>query len=319
MKSLSFSKWIIILGICIIPLACSDKKDDPEPEIEDISEKITDPAFRTYCLTKFDADNDGKLTVVEASAVKKISLTYPSSTNGSLAGIEYFTALEELICSYCSLKDIDISKNINLMHLELGGNLFSSIDLSKNAGLTYLRIGNTPLTSIDLSKNTKLTYLDISSTSLTSIDLSKNTELKELYCEGEPDVGKQLTSLDVSTNIKLEKLYCSRNRITDLDVSKHTALQELFCDENQMTNLKLGNNTELIYLMCNVNQITSLDLSGFKANGTTKIQLLGCVINPITTIWVWQGFNTQYPDFLYVNGMQIELSNPKDIKFIVKP
>ena len=78
--------------------------------------------------------------IIKEEDVKKTKRLSISNENiASIKGIEYFTALEELICS---------------------GNLLTSIDVSKNTALIYLNCSYNQLTSLDLSGNSSLKTLD---------------------------------------------------------------------------------------------------------------------------------------------------------------
>ena len=155
-----------------------------------------------------------------------------------LTGIENFTALVNLNCSYNLLTDIDISNNTALTHLYCDNNQLTSVDLSANIALTHLYCDNNQLTSLDLSLNTALTRLFCRNNQLTSLDLSANTALTHLYC-----ADNQFTSLDLSANTALGVLSCANNQLTSLDVSNNTALTHLDCPSNQLTVLDVKNGT----------------------------------------------------------------------------
>ena len=140
------------------------------------------------------------------------------------------------------ISEVDISNNTLLEKFEFRAGL-NSIDLTNNISLTYLSIGGNQLTSLDVSNNTALTTFICSGNQLTSLDVSQNTALTELWCNS-----NQLTSLDVSQNTALTDLQCSSNQLTSLDVSQNTALTLLACSYNQLTclNLKNGNNQNMI-------------------------------------------------------------------------
>ncbi|MDC3390559.1 leucine-rich repeat domain-containing protein, partial [Flavobacteriales bacterium] len=138
-----------------------------------------------------------------------------------LTGIEDFTALTYLDCSY---------------------NGITSLDVSGLTALTVLHCDNNNIPNLSLSTNTALTTLTCNDTYLTSLDVSNNTSLEYLDCSHSYN---QLTSLDVSANTSLEYLDCSQNQLTSLDVSANTSLEYLDCSQNQLTSLDLrnGNNT----------------------------------------------------------------------------
>ena len=221
----------------------------PTEESSDIlinEENFPDENFRSWLLSK-SYGSDGVLTEEEIAGVSEISVR---ESIQNLKGIEYFTALTRLDCSFNQLTSLDMSKNTALTRLDCDFNQLTSIDVSENIALTYLSCYFNQLTSLDMSKNTALTGLSCHINQLTSLDVSKNTALTELYC-----YSNQLTSLDVSKNTELQDLRCDANQLTSLDVSKNTALRELYCSSNQLTSLNVSKNTALTILDCHQNRI----------------------------------------------------------------
>jgi Leucine-rich repeat (LRR) protein len=236
---------LALLLPAFVMVGCSETPEDPEPEIDNLltSEYIPDPVFLAYCkkqmtstdnysweqpLQPWDTNGDGKLSSAEAATVTHINILGYDYVNrvekddvASLTGIEYFTGLTWLDCSYNPLTSLDVSKNTALTGLQCISNQLTSLDVSNHTALTVLSCPNNQLTSLDVSANTALTYL---------------------YCSN-----NQLTSLDVSKNTALTYLECSNNQLTALDVSKNTALEMLLCDYNQLTSLDISNNTALTY------------------------------------------------------------------------
>ena len=169
---------------------------------------IPDANFKAYLVgnTAINTNGDNEIQVSEASAFNgKISCIHKNITN--LTGIEAFTALTKLECSYNQLKRLDVSKNSSLTDLSCGGNQLKRLDVSKNTSLTDLWCSDNQLKRLDVSKNTSLTELGCYGNQLTSLDLSKNTALTVLSCGG-----NQLKRLDVSKNTSLTALWCEGNK-----------------------------------------------------------------------------------------------------------
>ena len=100
---------------------------------------IPDAIFKTYLVnnTAINTNGDNEIQVSEASAFNgKISCIHKNITN--LTGIEAFTALTKLECSYNQLKRLDVSKNSSLTDLSCAGNQLKRLDVSKNTSLTAL-------------------------------------------------------------------------------------------------------------------------------------------------------------------------------------
>jgi Leucine-rich repeat (LRR) protein len=105
----------------------------------DITDKFEDANFLNIVRRML---NLGDTAIIYKEDVENITDILSVSGAGitSLAGIEYFTALEGLICQ---------------------NNQLTSLDLSKNTALTELSCYNNQLTSLDLTTNTKMTNLHV--------------------------------------------------------------------------------------------------------------------------------------------------------------
>ncbi len=274
-----------------------------------------DAAFKAYCVDTFDADHDGEVSYSEAAAVTVMNCS--SKGIGSLAGLEYFTALTELDCSgnkltgglvptnnralivlKCfgnHLEFVNIRENPELIVLYCNSNQIANLYLGSNKQLRELSCGWNPLKALDVSNNPELWILQCSHTDIETLDLSKNLKLDGLQCGDGP-----LAALDVSNNTALRSLFMQRTAIQTLDVSKNTALVNLSVGENQITALDISNNPALTTLNVNKNRISTLDISHNPAltnltcsyNRLTEVDVsehpgltrLVCMGNPLTTL-----------------------------------
>ncbi len=271
-----------------------------------------DDIFRAYVSEEFDSNGDGVLSAAEIAAVKEIDVDRKGIS--SLKGVEFFTALEQLISSFNNLGSLDVSKNTALKHLQCDGNNLTSLDVSKNTELEHLwcceahswenweEVIYNNLTSLDLSNNIKLTELFCSSNKISNLDVSNNLALRTLECGGNNfsnlDVsknislgyldctGSNISNLDVSNNLNLTVLYCRSNKLNNLDLSNNSELTELSCSSNQLTNLDLSNNPKLLILSCGNNNLSSLDLSN-----NPQVYLLSSSNNNMTIEFVKNGFS----------------------------
>jgi Leucine-rich repeat (LRR) protein len=180
-------------------------------------------------LIALGIDKDGKngsVLLADISNVKSIDVSNSGITN--LSGIEYFTALEILICK---------------------GNVLTTINLSSNTALKYLDCSNNPLATLDVSKNMLLIELLCNGI---AIKLNKINSAKT-------SVATQLNVLDLSNNLFLTKLNCSNNQLASLDVSKNTLLTDIDCSNNSLQNLNVsnGNNTNMLNVNFKSNSILS--------------------------------------------------------------
>jgi Leucine-rich repeat (LRR) protein len=232
-----------------------------------------DENFRNWVLAQ-EYGQDGVLMEEEIATVTYIDLYDNGITN--LKGIEFFTALTYLDCSFNQLTSLDVSKNTALENLDCYDNQLTSLDVSKNTMLEYFYCHCNELTSLNVSNNTALKTLWCQYNQLSTLDVSTNTALKNLICDS-----NQLTKLDVSKNMALTELGCSINQLNTLDVSKNTALTELWCADNQLTSLDFSKNSALTQLSCGNNQLTSLDVSK-----NTALTVLRCEGNKLTSLEV---------------------------------
>ncbi|MBQ7674729.1 MAG: hypothetical protein IJT36_09540 [Alphaproteobacteria bacterium] len=235
-------------------------------DVEINSTNFPDVIFRAYvsgAALSADKDQDGVLSDTEIAKVTSINFSqHHIDGRGnfpSLKGIEYFTALTELICEDNDLINLDISKNTALRILECNENQLTTLDVSKNTDLQRLWCGMNKLTALDISNNTVLKELSCGGNDITSLNVSKNTALMDLEC-----ASNDLTNLDVSKNINLTSLYCVSNQLTTLDVSNNTALVSFDCysqDVSTITPIILEPNGrwifELSFLSPDISQFTS--------------------------------------------------------------
>ena len=110
MKKLVF---LLIAVVMLLPAGCS--KHSGKSKKADISKQLVDPAFRAYCLARFDIDDDGRISSAEAKEVTEIIV--PNLGISTLKGIEAFKNLERLDCSGNRMKCVDLSKNLKLTYL----------------------------------------------------------------------------------------------------------------------------------------------------------------------------------------------------------
>ena len=266
------------------------------------STTFPDETFRNWVLNNVSGASDGILTDEEIAAVRTISCSGSYNNHGNIQnmkGIEFFTALKLLSCSYNQIANLDVTKNTALTELYCSSNLLTTLDVSKNTALTSLSCYSNQLSSLDVSKNTALTSLSCYSNLLTLLDVTKNTALKTLECSS-----NQLTSLDVTKNTALTTLRCESNILTTLDITKNTALTSLSCYSNLLSSLDVSKNTALTSLYCYSNQLSSLDVSK-----NTALTSLSCYSNLLTLLDVTK--NTALTTlYCYSNHLLIiDLSN----------
>ena len=255
------------------------------------STNFPDAVFRSYVSTNFDPDGSGYLSDDVIAAVTSIDVSGTATVDGgvtSLVGVEHFTALERLYCSYNSgLTEINVSNNTALEYLDCSYTGITSLDVSNNTALTDLNCYNTGITSLDLSNNTSLEWLSCYITGITSLDVSNNTALTTLSC-----YNTGITSLDVSNNTALTRLSCDNTEIASLDVSNNTALETLWCHSCKLPYVDLTNNPNLTSFSATGNaypipsNATTFDATTITGFDPTKVSnITNATFDPATGIF----------------------------------
>ena|GEM_PF-3536425 len=256
------------------------------------AKNFPDANFRAALAEQLGINEGDEITDEMIAATT--SLKVGSKRIADLTGIEHFTALTYLSCSFNQLTSLDVSKNTALTELYCNSNQLTALDVSNNTALTELWCDHNQLTTLDVSGCTTLTELRCHDNQLTALDVSRNTALTSLHFDNNPLIllnvsGSRikqlfwrnglLVSLDASGCTALTNLYCNDNQLTSLNVSGCTALTNLYCNDNQLTSLNVSGCTALTMLHCYNNQLTSLNVSG-----CTALTELYCGINQLTSL-----------------------------------
>ena len=167
-----------------------------------------DAGFRDLMTRNYKWAYDGLLTQKEIEGVTSLDISWSSIT--SLKGIGFFLCLSSLKAQNCGLKEVDVSKNTELVYLDLGRN---------------------QLKSIDLSKNTKLEEVHLERNLLTSLDLTGLKKLTDVYCYQNQLYGETMEGLIASLSSECPDTFCvinaryasERNVITKSQVATATA------------------------------------------------------------------------------------------------
>lgn len=274
-------------------------------------------AFNGTDYVKIDSNNNGEIEVDEALMISKLDVA--ASNIADLTGIEFFSFVSELNCSFNQLISLDLSNfnflyklncdnnqltslnfnNLNvpngLIEIYCNSNPLSTIDILNLGGLKNLYCANTGISSLDISNSNSLISLDCSSNPISNLDLSNLNNLKMLninYCN--------FSSFDVSQLGSLETMLCSNNQLTNLDISSLNNLSILYINFNQLSSLVLSGANMLSYLECKNNQLTNLDFQNVASIETVK-----CSNNLLTTL-----------DFSNNSNMSILTCNDNNLNYI---
>lgn len=191
-------KHLNFLWAALLLFACAACSDDDEPVLPPDDGNIAsqfDPKFAARLLQGGYIDDISRVirADVEGITVLDVSGTYSKYQGGkgltSLKGIEYFTALETLNCSYNQLAELDVSGNTALKHLDCSYNQLVALDISRNTALRDLYCYVNRLTALDVSQNIALEELSCHNNRLVSLDVTQNTALEYLRCAFNPGRG----------------------------------------------------------------------------------------------------------------------------------
>lgn len=154
--------------------------------------EVIDPEFDLRNFPKllyFSAYSNSGVTAVDPSGCPDLVSLQLDGTNISSIDVSRNLKLDILNLSQTKVSSVDLSANVALgeLYISHDGSVNSddrykltSIDLSKNVNLEYLDLGGNNLTSIDLSNNTRLKMLYLMRNYLTGIDLSACTQLAKV-------------------------------------------------------------------------------------------------------------------------------------------
>lgn len=211
------------------------------------SANFPDDHFRAYVSVNCDADGNGYLNDAEIANVLEMDVS--EMNIATLEGVEYFTALEALNCSFNSLSALDVTNNTRLVSLTSMGNDVGNVDVSQNTALTRLVLSDSfSMTGLDVSNNPLLTYLDCDSNQVTELDLSNNPNLEELMCY-ETDI----VTLDVSNHASLRYIECDHcDDLAEIRLDGCGAFEALDCyDCPALRTLDVSSCPKLVDLVLN--------------------------------------------------------------------
>lgn len=248
---------------CYVFVACSS--DDHEPVAqEEVYISIPDASFETKLIEQ-GIDSDGVLNkkILKSDAEKITRLDLNLTTNfgkiADLTGIEGFVNLKLLSAANQEIEDIDLSANTLLDTIYLIGNRLTSIDLSKNTNLIFV-----DLQSNDFSLNNSIVGL-ANATNLRDLDLSwnyfeefsiRNASLEVLHMRN-----NDLKTLDTHGAINLRNVLLTSNKLETVDFTTNSSIETLLISDNKLQTINLENNGKLTHLYISSNLLSDLDLS----------------------------------------------------------
>ena len=142
---------------------------------------------------------DGKVPTDNISGLT--SLTVNNENVSDLTGIEDFTSLTYLQCTYLQLTSLDVSNNTALIYLHCFNNNLSSLDVSNNTDLIHLNCRNNDLTSLDIRNG--------NNTNFTNFYSMGNPDLTCIYVDDAAYSTTNWTSVDANSTFVNNESECS--------------------------------------------------------------------------------------------------------------
>jgi len=219
-------------------------------------------------------DGNGNNEIEVAEALTVIDLYVDNQSIVSLEGVQYFTNLSLLDCSYNQLVSLDLTQNVNLqdvfgshnvitnailpnftnpVHINLSHNQLSQINLATINQLVYLFLNNNNLTSLSFN-NPNYTYLvdgvmDVSNNPLVSLNMSQLRNSDSNFGEPFDDIyinNTLLTQL-VCPLAYVKYYYINNNPNLEL-ISFQNQLMDNFIENDFDTGLQISNNPNLGFI-----------------------------------------------------------------------
>jgi hypothetical protein len=288
----TFLNLLIILLLVLFSGAALFAQDTTYVTVPDTNFRKALISLPYYEITQVPNSNQVKVPNIG----NILTIAVDSSNISDMTGIEAFTNLTELNCTFNNIQTLDLRNNKELRHLFSYHNQLTDINLTGCPKLNTLMTGYNLFTSLDLSQNTELATLYFHyALNITSIDLSKNTKLQTLVVDN-----TNLTYLDLENNINLEELECWKCNLPSLDLRSNIKLKVLACYTSNIKKLLLPPLQSLTRIHCEGNDIKYIDLhesSGIRYINTTnnpKLQAVYFSTLPADTVEVHKDDATMF-------------------------
>ena len=170
---------------------------------------ICDGEFERYLLDNYDSNQDGKLSIAEATEIRDVNV---STLNiRTVQALRHASSLTTLVANgewkkQGKLTLLDMSYNPELKQLSFLENNVSLLDISNCSQLVEILCWGNNLSELDLSNCPDLEVLCCAQNNLTSLDISKCPKLR-VFAPNEND----LEELDLSNNPLLEEVEIYNN------------------------------------------------------------------------------------------------------------
>ncbi len=286
---------------------------------------IPDANFKNKLLNYqpvIDTNSDGEIQVSEALVVTVLNISSENEPRiNNLSGLEYFTNLTELDCSYNNLWDLEVVSNLtNLVNLFCNENELTNLNVSNLINLQSLNCNDNNLITLILNNATNLKKIVCFGNNLNTVDLSSQVNLTDLGISGQSLVldfstcinliNLQINYLNSAATLNLTPLInletLSLYEVsTALDVSNLFNLKKLFfVESSEISSLNLGSISSLIELNCSSSNLDSIDVSNL-----INLKKFNCYGNDLNTLDVSNNIALTELNFGDNNINSIDLSS----------
>lgn len=207
-------------------------------------------------VTSLDFSQNPNMTSINCAQNYKAPGSLTSINVSKCANLQYL-----YLAYQTKLATLNLTNNTNLVKMSINNTAIKDIDLSKNVNLKSLMAFNIKGSKvIDFTHNTQLEYLSVYGNGWTTLDVSKLTNLKHLMC-----FSNNLTKLDLSNNPNLVSLSCYGNQLTELDLSIQDQLEALDCNTNKLKSINISprDPSQMKFISVHDNAFSSIDLSKY--------------------------------------------------------
>lgn len=266
-------------------------KDVNQGEEDDITVTFSNKEFAAALYSVLGADlvtlNPDSTALMKKSdvlSVTTLNFGWNEYKISSLKGIEQFTNLRTLECSYSDLAECDLRKNKALENVIVCGSLLDTLDLSGLTELEYVGCGySDTLKELILEGCTKVGHIECMSTQLRELNIPNPEKIWQLINNDNPNLkldlnlypnlttlgmdGLGLTELNIPENLnsQLKYLTVGNNLLTSINLAEYPNLEMFSCSGNNITSLDLTAVPKLWMLHCSENKISNLDITSLSA------------------------------------------------------
>jgi hypothetical protein len=139
----------------------------------------------------YDTNSDGNIQQSEALSVYGLSIS--NSNISDLTGIQSFTNLTSMDCSYNQLTQLNVSGLTQLITLQCNNNQISNLNVTNCVNLSNFVCSNNLLTSLDFSGVTSLSSFLCSYNSITNFNFTNLVIFNDFFADH-----NQISNLDLS-------------------------------------------------------------------------------------------------------------------------